>query len=215
MIKSLLLKDWYNIKKFKILKISIIMILILVTIFTFMLGKEASSRIIVIILLSFSSILYQQDEKENIVEYLKSLPIKEKDIVKEKFVLNGILAIISFLIINVFYGMLYLVGQNIVLEDIIVSLITILSIYSIYSIYIPLIYKTSTRKAPMIIFIIVFGIIFAVGIFSKILKGSTLSGASVERFSDINIFLIILVSSLIINIISYFSAIKILKNKDF
>lgn len=215
MIKSLLLKDWYNIKKSFGIKNKLLTIIIVSVLFYILIGKESAFMMISIFFLSMTVSLYGNDENDKFLEYARVFPMSSKNIIKEKFILNGIFSLIAMICILILSGLLYLFNKSISIDDLMGALISIIVMYSIYSIYIPLIYKTSTRKAPMIIFIIVFGIIFAVGIFSEILKGNSLSGVGVERFSDINIFLIILVSSLIINIISYFSAIKILKNKDF
>lgn len=210
MIKSLLLKDFYTIKKLKTLKTSLIMVLIFTIVFGFTLGKETSSIMVVIMFLSFSFSLYQQDEKAKTLEYLKSLPIKEKDIVKEKFILNGILVLISFLIINIFFGILYILGQNIVLEDIMQSLISILAIYSVYSIYIPLIYKYSSRKAPIMILVFFVVVLVIGGLLLNISTGESF----VKPISEARIIMTLLIFILLINVISYISAVKILKNKD-
>lgn len=210
MIKSLLLKDFYTIKKLKTLKTSLIMVLIFTIVFGFTLGKETSSIMVVIMFLSFSFSLYQQDEKAKTLEYLKSLPIKEKDIVKEKFILNGILVLISFLIINIFFGILYILGQNIVLEDIMQSLISILAIYSVYSIYIPLIYKYSSRKAPIMILVFFVVVLVICGLLLNISTGESF----VKPISEARIIMTLLIFILLINVISYISAVKILKNKD-
>lgn len=210
MIKSLLLKDFYAIKKLKTLKTSLIMVLIFTIVFGFTLGKETSSIMVVIMFLSFSFSLYQQDEKAKTLEYLKSLPIKEKDIVKEKFILNGILVLISFLIINIFFGILYILGQNIVLEDIMQSLISILAIYSVYSIYIPLIYKYSSRKAPIMILVFFVVVLVICGLLLNISTGESF----VKPISEARIIMTLLIFILLINVISYISAVKILKNKD-
>lgn len=210
MIKSLLLKDFYAIKKLKTLKTSLIMVLIFAIVFAFTLGKETSSIMVVIMFLSFSFSLYQQDEKAKTLEYLKSLPIKEKDIVKEKFILNGILVLISFLIINIFFRIIYILGQNIVLEDIMQSLISILAIYSVYSIYIPLIYKYSSRKAPIMILVFFVVVLVIGGLLLNISTGESF----VKPISEARIIMILLIFILLINVISYISAVKILKNKD-
>lgn len=215
MLKSLLLKNFYILKKSSNIKTNAIFILIVSLVLYFLLGNVAAPTAITIILLSQGLNLFSIEEKHNTLKYLKTLPIKESTIILEKITFNIILVFIAILLNLVLFLIDFLMGNVIGIDQVMGMIISIIVIYSIYSIYIPLVYKYSVQKAPIIVLMIWGVIALIVLLFVKVITKLNVN-ISIDNIinSDILIFTLILSVALIINLCSYFSAVKILKNKD-
>lgn len=212
MLKALLLKDINIIKKSSNYKRSFLFTILFVMVFSFIAGKESTGVIASVMALSMTFIVYSEDEKSGFLKYYKSLPVRESVLVKEKFLLNGLFILGGITFSLLIYFIMNIFGRNINREDIAGLILSGLMIYSIYSIYIPLIYKYSVQKSPIIFLIAVFILTFIGGIFSNIFSNSIIM--KFKNMSEFSIILIIIIMSIVISLISYFSTIKILKNKD-
>lgn len=212
MLKALLLKDINIIKKSSNYKRSFLFTILFVMVFSFIAGKESTGVIASVMALSMTFIVYSEDEKSGFLKYYKSLPVRESVLVKEKFLLNGLFILGGITFSLLIYFIMNIFGRNINREDIAGLILSGLMIYSIYSIYIPLIYKYSVQKSPIIFLIAVFILTFIGGIFSNIFSNSIIM--KFKNMSQFSIILIIIIMSIVISLISYFSTIKILKNKD-
>lgn len=212
MLKALLLKDINIIKKSSNYKRSFLFTILFVMVFSFIAGKESTGVIASVMALSMTFIVYSEDEKSGFLKYYKSLPVRESVLVKEKFLLNGLFILGGITFSLLIYFIMNIFGRNINREDIAGLILSGLMICSIYSIYIPLIYKYSVQKSPIIFLIAVFILTFIGGIFSNIFSNSIIM--KFKNMSEFSIILIIIIMSIVISLISYFSTIKILKNKD-
>lgn len=216
MLKSLLKKDLNIIKKTSNYRKNLIFIIVFIIVFSFIIGKEATGIMASVMLLSIPFGIHSEDERSGFLQYYKTLPIKESVLVKEKFLLNGIFSLIGLLFSLLIYLVMNIFGKSISAEDVFGLILSIIIMHSMYSIYIPLIYKYSPQKAPIMIFILVIIIIFLGVLIVKLFK---LFGLNIENtlesISEIKVVIGSLLIALIINLVSYFSAIKVLKNKDF
>lgn len=216
MLKSLLKKDLNIIKKTSSYRKNLIFIIVFIIVFSFIIGKEATGIMASVMLLSIPFGIHSEDERSGFLQYYKTLPIKESVLVKEKFLLNGIFSLIGLLFSLLIYLVMNIFGKSISAEDVFGLILSIIIMHSMYSIYIPLIYKYSPQKAPIMIFILVIIIIFLGVLIAKLFK---LFGLNIENtlesISEIKVVIGSLLIALTINLVSYFSAIKVLKNKDF
>lgn len=215
MLKSLLIKDLNIIKKTSNYRKNFLFIIVFIIIFSFIIGKEATGIMASVMLLSIPFGIHSEDERSGFLKYYKTLPIKESVLVKEKFLLNGIFSLIGLLFSLLIFLVMNIFGKNISTEDVFGLILSMILINSVYSIYIPLIYKYSPQKAPIVIFIVVILIIFLGILFTSLLKLFGINMESdIENISEITVLIGSLLIALTINLISYFRTVKILKNKD-
>lgn len=209
MIKSLLLKDLYILNKDKYIVKNLAVCIIIACFFCFAVSKESASMMPAIINVGMMFRLYENEEKNRTLARIKSMPVKIKAFVLEKYILTLGLIAGSYALTSIMFLIAGLAGKNIVAEDYIVTALSYFVIFSVYCLYTPISYKFSTRAVTIVVFLLTFFIIMIVALlFSNVSIGPV-------QLSDIEIAAIIIAICIAVILISYFCSIKVIKNKDF
>lgn len=179
--------------------------------------KDNSSDILVImpifsIMMFVSTFSYDEFNKFN--TYVSTLPNGRKEAVKAKYISTFIvilfLLVVSFLLaLGVGYS-----NKSLDMSNIISTLVgSVFACVFVVSLLYPLMYKYGAMNGRLIIFGLVIGISMIGSVLSKIVNLEKV----INYFDSLgNLFFVItMVVSLLIIIISYFISVKIYKNKEF
>ena len=154
-MKSLVLKDFYNIKN----NIKALIFMILAFVCIFMTQTGALSCIIALSVLCGTMIIttFSFDERSKWAMYAMTMPISKKEYVKGKFITMILFALISAtgsLIISTVMGLLFkqisLEQEGVVLELLLMALVGFLIAEVMGSVSLPILFKLGAEKARMV-----------------------------------------------------------------
>lgn len=209
MLKSLILKDFYIMKEYKEIRKTFLAGFIIALLFSYLVGKESASMVLAIINISMIFRIYDDEEKNNTLGHIKYAPVKLKYVVIEKFLINLILMIISYLLTLLILGICSLMGNAINMDDLLSVGLVYFVLFTIYLSYIPILYKFSLKYSTIFVCIMSFILVLISGLVKSLNILPTL------HLSDLQISLIIIGICILFILISYTLSIRILKNKDF
>ena len=209
MIKSLLLKDLYILNKDKYILKNFAVCIIIACFFCFAVSKQSASIMLAIMNVGMMVRIYESEEKNRTLARIKSMPVKIKNFVLEKYILTLGLIVVSYVLTSIIFSIAVLIGKNIIAEDYIVTALSYFVIFSVYCLYTPITYKFSTKFVSVAVFVVTFFIIMIAGLlFPNMPKGTV-------ELSDMQIASIIIALGTCLIIVSYILSIKVIKNKDF
>lgn len=216
---SLLLKDFYFIKR----QLSMLLLMVIVAIILTITLKDASFALMYMIIMSSNLVLstISFDEIDNGYPALLSLPVSKNKYVKSKYLGS---ALIGFLIMLVM-GTVNLISSinmdaNFQIEVWLLIISVAFAVFFIVtSVSIPVLFKFGVENSRVAIFIVYAGIIaLGFGIYKLLESSILIDFKKMLNFINNNLILIALIIflvGLVIYFVSYLTSLKIFKNKEF
>ncbi len=214
MTRSLMYKDIVNIVRSNESKHMMILFPIVFGIMFYIQGESAGIGYLSVIFFSLLINTFNNDEQSLCYLYLKSSPVKARDIVSAKFALVILCQVFTLILVFfVSFVINVVVGMKTVDEFVMYFAVNVLSIVCVitimYMLFIPFIFKFGVKKSIAAMFIFAFGIMFIVGLLVAKFK---------NIFADINfsqnsIIAIAISIGILMPLLSYIISIKVVKSK--
>ncbi len=218
-IKGLIMKDLLQLKSYK--KTLIIYIAIfLLTAFSGEDIAETSSMLVIMMALGFgmfSIASFYYDEQAKAENYLLSLPLDKKDLVKEKYILTFLSTIIGAVIgtIGTICVLLFVNGKIPDISNLIsMGFGALLGIGLVVSIQIPCIYKFGAEKGRIYMFIVAALFALLLGGVGYLLEKSNFEISSILKFVEMFLPAVFFSVTILAYYISYKVSYKIFLKKE-
>lgn len=220
-IKGLIIKDLLQLKGYK-RTLMVFMIIFILTAITQKSKTEISSMLVIMLTLGlgmFSMATFNYDEMSKADRYILTLPLTKKEVVIAKYVLiisSTIIGSIGGILISIVISLI--MKQNIanIMDFVTLGLGGILGIGIVEAIQIPCVYKWGAEKGRIQVFIVTAVVAFVLGGIFHMVEKVNINLPFHNMLDLINQFLpiILIVSIVIVNVISYKITYKIYTKKE-
>ncbi len=218
-IKGLIMKDLLQLKSYK--KTLIIYIAIfLLTAFSGEDVTETSSMLVIMMALGFgmfSIASFYYDEQAKAENYLLSLPLDKKDLVKEKYILTFLSTVIGAVIgtIGTICVLLFVNGKIPDISNLIsMGFAALLGIGLVVSIQIPCIYKFGAEKGRIYMFIVAALFVLLLGGVGYLFEKSNFEISGILKFVEMFLPVVFFSVTILAYYISYKVSYKIFLRKE-
>lgn len=218
-IKGLIMKDLLQLKSYK--KTLIIYIVIfLLSAFSSEDVSETSSMLVIMMTLGFgmfSIASFHYDEQAKAENYLLSLPLDKKDLVREKYILTFLSTIIGVVvgIIGTIFVLLFVNGKMPNISNLIsMSFGALLGIGLVISIQIPCIYKFGAEKGRIYMFVVVTLFALLAGGIGFLLEKVNFEMSGILKFIELFLPVVLFMVTILFYLISYKVSYRIFLKKE-